>query len=171
MTNIKLARVDFRLMHGQVVTNWIKQVSADAILIVDDKLASDKFLAQVFLMAAPPGVKISIKSMKKAIQGAKENKYGGLKLLVLFKSIENAKKAYDNGFPLKELQIGGLGSGSDKAESDSDKIMISNEIFLSKEEANMLEEMNDNGLKITLQVTPKDPLVELDEALKKVRNE
>lgn len=163
MTNIKLARVDFRLMHGQVVTNWIKQVSADAILIIDDKLASDKFLAQVFLMAAPPGVKISIKSMKKAIQGAKEDRYNGLNLLVLFKSVENAKKAYDNGFPLKELQIGGLGNGSDK-------VMISNEIFLSKEEANMLEEMNNNGLKITLQVTPKDPLVELDEALKKVRN-
>lgn len=163
MTNIKLARVDFRLMHGQVVTNWIKQVSADAILIIDDKLASDKFLAQVFLMAAPPGVKISIKSMKKAIQGAKEDRYNGLNLLVLFKSVENAKKAYDNGFPLKELQIGGLGNGSDK-------VMISNEIFLSKEEANMLEEMNNNGLKITLQVTPKDPLVELDETLKKVRN-
>ena len=164
MTNIKLARVDFRLMHGQVVTNWIKQVSADAILIVDDKLASDKFLAQVFLMAAPPGVKISIKSMNKAIQGAKENRYNGLNLLVLFKSIESAKKAYDNGFPLKELQIGGLGNGSSK-------VMISNEIVLSKEEADMLEEMNNNGLKITLQVTPKDPLVELDEALKKVRNE
>lgn len=163
MTNIKLVRVDFRLMHGQVVTNWIKQVSADAILIVDDKLASDKFLAQVFLMAAPPGVKISIKSMKKAIQGAKEDRYNGLNLLVLFKSIENAKKAYDNGFPLKELQIGGLGNGSNK-------VMISNEIFLSEEEADMLEEMNKNGLKINLQVTPKDPLVGLDEALKKVRN-
>ena len=163
MTNIKLARVDFRLMHGQVVTNWIKQVSADAILIVDDKLAADKFLAQVFLMAAPPGVKISIKSMKKAIQGAKEDRYNGLNLLVLFKSIENAKKAYDNGFPLKELQIGGLGNGSNK-------VMISNEIFLSEEEADMLEEMNKNGLKINLQVTPKDPLVGLDGALKKVRN-
>lgn len=163
MTNIKLARVDFRLMHGQVVTNWIKQVSADAILIVNDKLASDKFLAQVFLMAAPPGVKISIKSMKKAIQGAKEDRYNGLNLLVLFKSIENAKKAYDSGFPLNELQIGGLGNGSNK-------VMISNEIFLSEEEADMLEEMNKNGLKINLQVTPKDPLVGLDEALKKVRN-
>ncbi len=52
MTEIKLIRIDFRLMHGQVVTNWIKQVSADSILIVDDKLAADKFLAQVFLMAA-----------------------------------------------------------------------------------------------------------------------
>lgn len=163
MTNIKLARVDFRLMHGQVVTNWIKQVSADAILIVDDKLASDKFLAQVFLMAAPPGVKISIKSIKKAVQGAKEDRYDGLKLLVLFKSIENAKKAYDSGFPLNELQIGGLGNGSNK-------VMISNEIFLSEEEADMLEEMNNKGLKINLQVTPKDPLVDLDDALKKVRN-
>ena len=83
--------------------------------------------------------------------------------MVLFKSIENAKKAYDNGFPLKELQIGGLGNGSNK-------VMISNEIFLSEEEADMLEEMNKNGLKINLQVTPKDPLVGLDEALKKVRN-
>ena len=163
MTNIKLARVDFRLMHGQVVTNWIKQVSADAILIVDDKLASDKFLAQVFLMAAPPGIKISIKSIKKAVQGAKEDRYDGLKLLVLFRSIENAKKAYDSGFPLNELQIGGLGNGSNK-------VMISNEIFLSKEEADMLEEMNNKGLKINLQVTPKDPLVDLDNALKKVRN-
>lgn len=162
MTNIKLARVDFRLMHGQVVTNWIKQVSADAILIVDDKLASDKFLAQVFLMAAPPGIKISIKSIKKAVQGAKEDRYDGLKLLVLFRSIENAKKAYDSGFPLNELQIGGLGNGSNK-------VMISNEIFLSKEEADMLEEMNNEGLKINLQVTPKDPLVDLDDALKKVR--
>ena len=114
-------------------------------------------------MEAPPGVKISIKSMKKAIQGAKEDRYNGLNLLVLFKSIENAKKAYDNGFPLKELQIGGLGNGSNK-------VMISNEIFLSEEEADMLEEMNKNGLKINLQVTPKDPLVGLDEALKKVRN-
>lgn len=162
MTNIKLARVDFRLMHGQVVTNWIKQVSADAILIVDDKLASDKFLAQVFLMAAPPGIKISIKSIKKAVQGAKEDRYDGLKLLVLFRSIENAKKAYDSGFPLNELQIGGLGNGSNK-------VMISNEIFLSEEEADMLEEMNNKGLKINLQVTPKDPLVDLDDALKKVR--
>lgn len=53
MPDIRLVRVDFRLMHGQVVTAWLKQVSANAILIVDDQLAADKFLAQVFLMAKP----------------------------------------------------------------------------------------------------------------------
>lgn len=43
MPDIRLVRVDFRLMHGQVVTAWLKQVSANAILIVDDQLAADKW--------------------------------------------------------------------------------------------------------------------------------
>ena len=73
LTEIKLARIDFRLMHGQVVTNWIKQVSADSILLVDDELVADKFLAQVFLMAAPPGIKVAIRSIEKATQGFKNN--------------------------------------------------------------------------------------------------
>lgn len=162
MDEIKLARVDFRLMHGQVVTTWIQQVSADAILIIDDKLASDKFLAQVFLMAAPPGIKIAIKSIKKAIEGVQKKSYDGLNLLVLFKSIESAKKAIDGGFPIESLQIGGLGNGTKK-------IMISNEISLSREEADILEELSKKGVKITLQVTPKDPLITLEGALKEVR--
>lgn len=162
MAGIKLARVDFRLMHGQVVTTWIQQVSANAILIIDDKLASDKFLAQVFLMAAPPGIKIAIKSIKKAVAGVEKGTYNNLDLLVLFKSVENAKKAIDAGFLVESLQIGGLGSGTDK-------VMISNEISLSQKEADMLEELNNRGIKVTLQVTPKDPLITLEEALKEVR--
>ena len=88
MTEIKLIRIDFRLMHGQVVTNWIKQVSADSILIVDDKLAADKFLAQVFLMAAPPGVKVAIRPIEKAVAAFKKDVFKDKKLLILFKSVE-----------------------------------------------------------------------------------
>ena len=47
--------------------------------------------------------------------------------------------------------------------------MISNEISLSQKEADMLEELNNRGIKVTLQVTPKDPLITLEEALKEVR--
>lgn len=160
MSNIKLARIDFRLMHGQVVTTWISQVSANAILIVDDKLAADKFLAQVFLMAAPPGIKVAIKSIEKAIQGAKTGLYNGLDLIVLFKSVENAKKAIEGGFPISELQVGGLGSGVDK-------LMISNEIGLNENEISILKTISEKfGVNISLQVTPKDPLVTLDEAIK-----
>ena len=88
MADVRLVRVDFRLMHGQVVTAWLKQVSADAILIVDDKLASDKFLAQVFLMAKPPGVKVAIRSIEKAVAAFQNDSFKSEKMLVLFKSVE-----------------------------------------------------------------------------------
>ena len=80
-------------------------------------------------------------------------------MLILFKSIENAKRAFDLGFPLTDLQIGGLGSGTNK-------VMISNELSLSREEADMLSEMDSKGVTVNLQVTPKDPKIPLKTALK-----
>ena len=68
----------------------------------------------------------------------------------MFKSVENAKKAFDLGFPMKALQVGGLGNGTNK-------VMISNELSLSEQEAEMLEAMQNEGVAVTLQVTPKDP--------------
>lgn len=161
MAEIKLARIDFRLMHGQVVTNWLKQTSADTVLIVDDKLAADKFLAQVFLMAAPQGVKVAIRSIEKAVASFQKDVFKDKKVLVLFKSVANAKKAFDLGFPLEKLQVAGLGSGTNRA-------MISNELSLSREDADMLLEMQNKGVEVTLQVTPKDPKIPLDEAVKVV---
>lgn len=162
MAEIKLIRVDFRLMHGQVVTSWLKQVDANAILIVDDKLAKDKFLAQVFLMAKPNGVKVAIRSIEKAVAAFQNEVFQNEKILVLFKSVENAKKAFDLGFPMEKLQVGGLGNGTDK-------VMISKELSLSTEEADMLLEMQEKGTEVTLQVTPRDEKIELDSAVKLVR--
>lgn len=34
MAEIRLIRIDFRLIHGQVVTKWVKQANADRIIIV-----------------------------------------------------------------------------------------------------------------------------------------
>ena len=158
MTDVRLVRVDFRLMHGQVVTNWIKQVSADAILIVDDELAADKFLAQVFLMAAPPGVKVAIRSIEKTVAAFENDVFQNKKMLVLFKSVESAHKAIMLGFPAKALQIGGLGSGTNKK-------MISNELSIDEEEAKLLQEIEEKGAVVSFQVTPKDPMIMLKNVL------
>lgn len=162
MTELSLVRIDFRLMHGQVITGWLKQVSADTILIVDDQLAADKFMAQVFLAAKPADIKVGIRSIEKAVDALKNNKFKSKKMLVLFKSVANVKKAFDMGFPLEKLQVGGLGNATNK-------VMISKELALSKEEADILEEMQQKGVEVTLQMTPKDSRIPLDDALKMVR--
>ena len=45
MANISLIRIDSRLIHGQVITKWVKIAKANRIIIIDDELAQDDFMA------------------------------------------------------------------------------------------------------------------------------
>lgn len=58
MANIVLCRIDSRLIHGQVVTKWVGQSQANRIAVVSDELDADPFMKNIYLMAAPPNIKV-----------------------------------------------------------------------------------------------------------------
>ncbi|MFQ7852025.1 MAG: PTS sugar transporter subunit IIB [Clostridium sp.] len=82
-------------------------------------------------------------------------------LIVLFKSVTDAKEAFDRGFPMKELQIGGLGSGNDR-------VQITNQIYLNKADTEKLLAINGKGVKVYLQAVPKESAVGIEKAASKV---
>ena len=49
MGKVTLARIDERLIHGQVMTNMSQNSDANSIFIVDDEIAKDEFMKQVFV--------------------------------------------------------------------------------------------------------------------------
>ena len=53
MKNILVTRIDDRLIHGQVVTAWIKQYPINKILIIDDELSRNKLMERIYKAAAP----------------------------------------------------------------------------------------------------------------------
>ena len=162
MDRINLARVDFRLMHGQVVTGWMKQVSADTILIIDDELDKDKFLSKVFLMSAPPNTKVGIRSVESAVKGFKKNIFKSKNILILFKSVESALQAIKLGLPITQLQIGGLGSGDNK-------VSVSDEISVDRHEFKKLQEISEQNINITFHVTPTGRAIKFDVVKDKLR--
>lgn len=56
MKNIVLARVDDRLIHGEVVSVWTPSLNVNRIIVVDDEVAADKFNKRVIKALAPNGV-------------------------------------------------------------------------------------------------------------------
>ena len=58
MAKIGIVRVDDRLIHGQVVTTWINHTQSNRIIIVDDELVKNEFLAGIYAMAAPRGLPV-----------------------------------------------------------------------------------------------------------------
>ena len=61
-------RVDDRLIHGQVVTQWVKVFKAQKIVVIDNNVAKDKMQKNVLKFAAPPEIKVSIFSVDKAVE-------------------------------------------------------------------------------------------------------
>ncbi len=53
MKNIVWTRIDDRLIHGQVMTQWIQNASATEVVIVDDAVAKDSFLQMIMKSSMP----------------------------------------------------------------------------------------------------------------------
>ncbi len=147
-----LVRIDSRLVHGQVVTRWIQRTDANRIIIIDDKLAQDSFMSQVYIMAAPPNIKVDIFSAKDAI--GNWNKNTNDRIIFLFKNVETAINAYNDGFEIDALQVGGIGGAPGR------KVVYKN-ITLSNEDFDQLEGISKNGVNITFQTVPDDKEITL----------
>ena len=107
MENLLLVRVDDRLIHGQVMTAWMKTLRADEIIVVDDRVAKDDFMLFVLQNAAPKGVKVVALSEDDAVAKLQE----GLKVpsYILCKSPLSLRKIVDAGIDIKAVNIGGMG--------------------------------------------------------------
>jgi mannose/fructose/N-acetylgalactosamine-specific phosphotransferase system component IIB len=93
MKNLVLVRIDDRLIHGQVVTQWMKDTHANKVLIIDDKLPEDAFMKRVLKAAAPPGVKCIVKSIADSIpyiQGDPKTDDEAILVLVKYPSVIEA---------------------------------------------------------------------------------
>ena len=108
MANIVLCRIDSRLIHGQVVTKWVGQSQANRIAVVSDELDADPFMKNIYLMAAPPNIKVDCYSNQSFAASWKENQLGDGSVLVLFPSLAAIQEAVQLGFDVSAIQVGGF---------------------------------------------------------------
>lgn len=154
MANIVLARIDSRLIHGQVITKWMKQCNASQILIFDDALSKDQFMCKVYKMAAPPNCQVHIMSANEGVEAFKKSE-SATRLLVLFKDVATTKRCWQAGLPLKQLQVGGLIGGPGRK-------VVYGSTTLIKSEADDLLEMQNGGVEVIFQTVPEDKPGKLD---------
>ena len=148
MAKVALIRVDYRLIHGQVVAKWLKDTQSTKIIIVNDVLAKDRTMGNIYRMATPAGVRCAIVSTGHFVDSWKTTQLGDGVAMVLFKDIETVYNAWKQGFDLKDLQIGGLGAGPGR------KAVYQN-MTLDEKDYKLLNELS-RDVNILFQATPED---------------
>ena len=146
--NILLARIDERLIHGQVMTRWITGLYVTRIILVDDKIARDDFMVDVLMLSAPVGVEVVVLTVEDALKLIASDT-SSAKTILLFKDIRYVKALADGGFLIPRLDIGNIGSSPIRKG-------ITREVFMSPEEQAIAKERCDKGMYIYIQKLPTD---------------
>lgn len=147
---VVLARVDERLVHGQIITTWTKQLQVKEIYIIDDKIADDPFIYQVLTLSAPSGLKFEVLKVEQAVEKLKEDK--NINILLLFKSVHYALELIEAGYQLESLNIGNLGAAPQRKS-------VSKNVSVSPEEIDTINKIVDKGTEVYLQMLYSDPKV------------
>ncbi|WP_294578647.1 mannose/fructose/sorbose PTS transporter subunit IIA [uncultured Thomasclavelia sp.] len=159
-----LARVDTRLLHGQVATTWTKQTQPNRIIVVSDSVAHDDLRKKMIEQAAPPGVRANVVPISKMIQVAKDPRFGNTKAMLLFETPQDALKAIEGGVDIKELNIGSMAHSIGK-------VVVNKAIAMDNDDVKTIEAIKAKGIKFDVRKVPSDSSENIDTLLKKAKSE
>lgn len=146
MENLVFTRIDDRLIHGQVCTAWLKTLpNVRHVLVVDDKVCQDPFMAEMFALLIPSHISIEVRSVEEATAILK----AGLPkpTMMIVKVPDTVKRLIDNGIDIDFVNVGGMGMTAGR------KKLFQN-ISASDEEREIFKELIANGVKVEIQIIP-----------------
>ena len=161
---IVLARVDSRLLHGQVATAWTKSVNPSRIIVVSDAVAKDDLRKKLIEQAAPPGVKANVIPVDKMIEVSKDPRFGNTKALLLFENPQDVLRAVEGGVHITEVNVGSMAHSVGK-------VVVSKVLSMGTDDVNTFEDLKERGIKFDVRKVPNDSRDNMDEILRKAKNE
>ena len=102
------ARVDFRLIHGQVGNLWANARQVSRFMVVDDQVSQDATQKQVLRMATPATCKLSVLPVEKAAANLLAGKYDDQRLFIVVKKPEVYVKLAKAGVKFDQIILGNL---------------------------------------------------------------
>lgn len=159
-----LARLDSRLLHGQVATGWTKATNPNRIIVVSDAVARDKLRKNLIQQAAPPGVKANVIPINKMIEIAKDPRFGNTKALLLFENPQDVLRVIEGGVDINEINVGSMAHSVGK-------VAVSKVLSLGKEDISVFEKLKAKGIAFDVRKVPTDSSENMDNILKKAKDE
>jgi PTS system mannose-specific IIB component len=160
MECVRLVRVDDRLIHGQVMTSWVKQTAANKIMVVDDEVASNDLMKTVLKGVTPADVKLGIFSVQKAVDRLIKGLKPTDRVIILVKTPVTVWRMQQAGIDFPSLCVGGIGMRADRS-------TLYQNIACSEEEREALRGLIAAGCDVTIQIVADDSKISVAKILEK----
>ncbi|KAE9532262.1 PTS mannose transporter subunit IIAB [Ursidibacter arcticus] len=157
---IGLARIDDRLIHGQVATRWTKESKVSRIVVVNDDVAKDSVRSTMLKSVAPPGVTAHVVNVEKMVRVYNNPEYAGERMMLLFTNPTDVLRLSDAGVDFKSINIGGM------AYKDGKK-MITSAVAVDEKDIEAFKVLNERNIELDVRKVSNDSRQYMMDLLKK----
>ncbi|HJA89820.1 MAG TPA: mannose/fructose/sorbose PTS transporter subunit IIB [Candidatus Jeotgalibaca merdavium] len=158
--DIKLLRIDDRLIHGQVAITWAKDTRISRIIVVSDEVAANPIQKALLSQAAPPDVKANVVTLDKLIEVYFHPLFMNVKVMLLFTNPSDVVTAYENGVYFNTVNIGGM-------KFTDGKQMVTHFISVDQTDIDAFKTLDKQDIELEIRKVPSDRKQLLMDVLKK----
>jgi len=159
--SVVLARVDDRLIHGQVVVGWARFLEADCLVVANDAAAADPMQRSLLPLAVPPHIEVGIFHVGEAAQQLALDRYRQKRVILLFATLADALGFVLAGGSLAALNIGGVRYAPGKTQ-------VKVAVALGSDDLAAARQLDKRGIALSMRMVPgepEEPLIPALEAL------
>ncbi|MBS1128251.1 MAG: hypothetical protein H6R44_1166 [Nitrospirae bacterium] len=156
---IILARIDDRLIHGQVIEGWVNFLKATCILVADDKVAANPLQRSIMEISVPERLKVIIGKVEEICEKVRSSSLDAERAILLFSNPVDVVRCLKAGLSFPKINLGGLHFVPGKR-----KIMD----VLAVDDADLeaLQDILRQGVKVEIQTVPTEKPQLLEKAFK-----
>lgn len=161
--SIGLARIDDRLIHGQVATRWTKETNVKRIIVVSDEVAADTVRKTLLTQVAPPGVTAHVVDVAKAIRVYDNPKYANERVMLLFTNPTDVVRLVEGGVGITTVNIGGMAFSQGKTQ-------VNNAVSVEEKDIAAFKTLNERGIELEVRKVSSDSPLKMMDLIKKLGN-
>ena len=152
--NILLTRIDNRLIHGQVATQWNSTIGANLILVANDEVSQNTMRQNLMKMAAPTGVATRFFSLQHTIDIIHKAS-PKQKIFIVVESPEDVLALVKGGVPIKKVNIGNMHMADGKRQ-------VATSVAVNDEDVAAFKELQSMGVELQIQRVPSTPVEDIN---------
>ncbi|ANR80921.1 PTS mannose transporter subunit IIAB [Kosakonia sacchari] len=158
---IGLARIDDRLIHGQVATRWTKETNVTRIIVVSDEVAADNVRKTLLTQVAPPGVTAHVVDVAKMVRVYNNPKYAGERVMLLFTNPTDVLRVVEEGVKITTVNIGGMAYRQGKTQ-------VNNAVSVDEKDIAAFKKLNERNIELEVRKVSNDPKLKMMDLISKV---
>lgn len=158
---IGLARIDDRLIHGQVATRWTKETNVARIIVVSDEVAKDHVRKTLLTQVAPPGVTAHVVDVDKMVRVWNNPKYGRDRVMLLFTNPTDVLRVVEQGVDIKSVNIGGMAFRQGKTQ-------VNNAVSVDEKDIAAFRKLNERNIELEVRKVSSDQKLKMMDLIAKV---